>query len=287
MHHVLLLVTPDPAAARMLRGLVESMGDVAWEVASIDEARVALAQKGCCGVILDAAIDEEPGPRDRAHRTLSALAELRAKDARRNAAGSFVLPILLIAPEDESLDDSDARYAAGASAVVRKPLAARRELLARKIEAILGRAGREDHAACAVNAVNVPGRGVHLALTGARTRGRTGFRMNAKPGDVQNGHFVVLLRLALAHGRRRGGWSSRAQLGITRNPEIPSRLRAALRAFVSPGYEPLEADWSGSFRPEMTVEVDLDALEEHSLPVVRKIVKEERELRAKARKRAG
>jgi hypothetical protein len=59
-----------------------------------------------------------------------------------------------------------------------------------------------------------------------------------------------------------------------------------LRDLLPPGFEAIEADWGGSFRlnPEMTVEIDLDALEEHPLPLVRKIVKEEREARAKRKK---
>jgi hypothetical protein len=57
MSHVLLVVTPDPDGARALRGLIESMGHVAWEAPTLDEARVALAKNGCCGIVLDAAID--------------------------------------------------------------------------------------------------------------------------------------------------------------------------------------------------------------------------------------
>jgi hypothetical protein len=111
--------------------------------------------------------------------------------------------------------------------------------------------------------------------------------MNGKPGHVRNGHFVMLLRLAVAHRRARAGWQAKHQLGVTRNPEVPSRLRKELKALAPEGFEPIEADWGGSFRlsPEMTVEIDLDALEEHPLAVVRKIVKEEREQRAKSKQR--
>jgi hypothetical protein len=82
-----------------------------------------------------------------------------------------VLPIVVLVEEDRDLEELDSLFHAGASAVVRKPVTARRETLARKIEQGLRHAGRAHHGECGVVAVAVPGRGVHLELTGDRKRG--------------------------------------------------------------------------------------------------------------------
>ena len=287
--HVALIVEDEPPIAAALVEIAASRAHGARRASTLEDVRAAAAEGGYCYVLLDMQIPTAPGGRPLVSAGETALALLRKGEPRRNARGRHLLPILVVTGYSSDPDFIWRIYDAEADGFVTKPFGDRVEVVLSKIREALASAGREEHAACTAPvddaaasdepraaAARAPAP-VVLVIDGEKQGRRTGFLVNGKRRELQDGRFAVLLRLIAVHLRNPGAWSSRQELGIARSPEVPSRIRKELEGAVPERFDVIVSDRGGSCRlnPEVLVErVAWDALAAHPDPKVQRIARE-------------
>jgi DNA-binding response OmpR family regulator len=289
-----VLVVEDDAATRASLGeILAARGDDPRLVGTVEEAVAALDEVTFCYLLVDQQL-----PRDARSPALigggeRVMAHARKKDRRRNEADFHVLPIVVLTGYSSDSDFVSKTHELGGDTFMNKPVTEDRiETLLDKIRVCLERARRLDHEACAGLALRpAPAEGaaeeraaesVHVALDAARYEGRMGLLVNGQRRELQDGKYLVLLRLAAVHARAPGRYVDKTALGIARSPETPSRIRQAFAGLVPAGFDVLEGDKKGSFRLNPAVvlaPIDWAALEEHPHDGVRKLAKEERRRR--------
>ena len=287
--HRVLVVEDHPAAAETFVDVVQSRGDRPRLARTVEEALAALAEEEFCYALLDQELPTHAGARPLSGGGERVLVAARKRDNRRNDSGFHLFSILAVSGYAEDPDFVSKVYDLGVDAFVSKgaPGNVLEKLLAR-IRTCLERAGRIDHEACAACALSrepkAPGASapaaaaVHIVLDATRGKRRMGFLVNGQRRELQDAKFVVLLRLAAAHLRGAGSWSTKAALGMTRSPETPSRIAEAFRGLVPEGFPVIERDGRGSFRlhPDVVVgKVDWAALAAHPHESVKKIAESE------------
>jgi len=305
-HHV-LIVEDDPDTARLLAGYVRSIGMTSRIASTLEETEVALAEEQFCCVLLDKQI---PFGSDSVALTSTgdaAQERIRALDPRLTADRQHVLPILIISGMTEPMSPKQqAAFIAknmreGASSYILKPFDA--ETVASEILAALQRAERVAHVACEalrstaptpptehgprtehpvpVDELGPSAPVVHIALDGIRAGRRMTFAVNDKRRDLQDAIFVALLRVAAERARGSGGYLSAREAGITRAPEIPSRIHSTVADAVPDGFLILQRSDAGyRLHPLVTVApIAWAAFEKDANPVIQAIAAAERKRR--------
>jgi hypothetical protein len=221
---------------------------------------------------------------------------VRKLDARRNAVGFHVTPVIVITGYSSDPDFVSKMYDLGASAFLAKPLRPNLEKLLDRIRTYLERAGRGKHGLCAgLSAVGASvisssplaaeSRVVTLAVDDGIVGAATAVRVCGERRPVQFSKFVVLLRLILLHEQTKGGWESRDALGIGDNRAVTTAIRRVFAGLIPSGFEVLERDGLGQFRlnPMIVVEpVKWGALAAHPEGSVRNVAFKGQKLVARA-----
>ena len=308
--HVAFIVEDDPQIAEILKELVASLGHAWIHASTLEEVRVAVAVGGYCYVLLDMQIPAHATARPLLGSGETALGMIRKKEPRRNEAGAHVLPVLVVTGYSRDPDFVSKMYEMEADGFVAKPFDDRIEFVLDKIRAALLKSGREEHEQCALiprravtssappppvaapvangsNGGAARATQVRISLDGTQSKRRTRVIVNNAACELQDAHFVFLLRVVAARMRKRVEWGTHHELGIGRTPEVPSRLRTAFADLVPPGFEIVESDHDGRYRlnPHVVVEeIDCETLQSHGNGSVQKIAEEMKKLEMKAEK---
>jgi CheY-like chemotaxis protein len=290
--HCVLIAEDDPAMAQNLASFVASLGMRSRIASTLEEIDQAIAEGGFCCVLLDKQLPVTKGAAAYAATGDTGLAHLRAYDPRRNERDHHLLAIVIVtgvSQKDTFINDNHRRGAT--SFVAKSELDADR--IAGEIQGALDRAGRSDHAACAsieasrASDPRVPSRPpspdtVPLVLDGVRIGRRTSFLVAGKRRDLVDSFFVVLLRLAAPRARGSQIAVSKADLGILRSPEIPSRIRDEVASALPEHFTFVQRATEGMFRlhPLVTVApIDWSLFERHGHPGISAFATEQRKLR--------
>ena len=178
----------------------------------------------------------------------------------------------------------------------------RLEAMPDKLTAALAKNGRADHADCArcnaesaagsVSAAGVAGAAgiatetrndgvagnarVVIAVDGAKNKRRTGFLVNGRRTDLQDGKSVPFVRLVVAHVRTPGSYVSTTALGMTKDKWVVIRIREAFKGMLPPGFAIIEEGGRMfRFNPSVVVErVEWAVLAGHPEVQVQKMARE-------------
>jgi CheY-like chemotaxis protein len=150
-----ILVVEDHAnTARHLGAAIGSLGMVARVAATLADVETALAEGTFCGVLLDKQIPAVAGAEPSVAAGDTAQRMVRAKYPQRNEQDHHLVPILVITSAAAQLEAArqaefiSKNFRDGASVYIPKPFDV--ETIARELRAALDRAGRTDHARCAL-----------------------------------------------------------------------------------------------------------------------------------------
>jgi CheY-like chemotaxis protein len=295
--HRVLVVEDDPGFRAEVAGLLAARGDTVITASSVEDAVRRIAAEDFCCIIVDLELPARDGETAFVSGGEAVMRSIRAKDNRRNDDGHHVTPVLALtgylrrteADRDLIVELAAKLFELGADAMIEKPLDAKATAkLLDKMRVGLENGGRASHAACAGLAVAGPrvrdeemeeGEAIRVVIDGERKGKNTGIRVNGERCFLQDGLFVVFLRLAVVHARGAGAWLTRGDLGTERTPYRTSRLRVALRNVVGGDAVIVENDGGDNFRlgERVVIEsVKWDALEGHPEIAVQKMVKQER-----------
>jgi DNA-binding NarL/FixJ family response regulator len=261
-------------------------GDRPRGVTCVDEAFQAMQEEDFCLFVVDQEL-----PRMRGGVTLleggRILTEAIRKADPRRVALAHVTPIVVWSGFSSEPEFVWSMKDYGADGFVAKGTGAQPFQV--EIAKRLQLAGRSDHAVCASFATelrsvsqrppselrpNEPGPPITIDVLGTKDGPRTLVRINEERRGMQDGKFLVLLRLLDQWERPGHPWADREALGIDGSREAISRVRAVFRGLTPPGFEVIQSDRSGRFRlhPEVHVEfVPWQELLEHPHPGVRKL----------------
>ena len=281
--HEALLIEDDPATLELLSKYVRSLGHRVRVATTLLEADAAIAAGGFCYVLLDKQIPQRAGELPVVAMGDAAQKHIRRRDSRRHADDAHVLPILVITAFSQKVDFVAHNFLIGASGFLSKESDA--EEVTREILAMLVRARREDHAACAALALPPEtkpapavlmeaGPVVTLTLDGIRIGRRSSFLVNGKRRNLQDARFVVLLRLVVERDRGSDRYLTAGELGILRTPETPSRIQDAFEGAVPEGFLVLERGGQGARRLHPLVAIapiDWAALARHPFAAISRI----------------
>lgn len=204
--HRVLLVEDEDDVAEEIRELLESFGMTVDRVANQRDAEERIAENDYCLILLDLQIPmqassakaiPEAGP--------SVLRFARRALPKRNGEGAWCTPVVVSSAHAKERDLAARLVSEGADrCIVDKPLRANKPSFGEKIEDALRRAGRPDHARCAV--VNREARGepgseaaetaiARIVVTGTPEDERLVVKIDDKPVALQPAIFEMLLRL--------------------------------------------------------------------------------------------
>jgi hypothetical protein len=98
---------------------------------------------------------------------------------------------------------------------------------------------------------------VKLVIDGKMVGARTVVEVNGQERAMQDGKFVVLLRMVVAREKSAQGWASRDELGLeSGNRDATTRIRAVFEGLVPDGFNPVEGDGRGQFRLNLGIVVE-------------------------------
>ncbi len=158
--HVIQIVEDNPENARVLEEIVRSMDFDCRIAATLEEAKVAIAESLPCALLQDMEVPHTPGarPHERAGES-----SIRATRALSNGAAR--VPILVVTALAPELDFVWRMSELEADAVVLK---SNIRVLPEKLLGCLRKTGREDHARCAErNSESRPGAGLEAPSAAA------------------------------------------------------------------------------------------------------------------------
>jgi hypothetical protein len=250
---------------------------------TLEEVDVAIEDGGFCAVILDKEIPADSASAAYVATGDTALRRLRAYDPRKTEGDHHVLPILVFTSKADSDVFMSRNFVLGASFFLRKPATA--EMVTTELLAALERGGLGDHARCAppkaMEAAD-PRPTMLLVLDGVPVGRRISFLINGKRRDLQPSKFVTLLRLAAVRARGDARYLSSGELGITRAPEAPSRIREAVEGAVPEGFQLVQHGSDAMWRLHPLVAVapiDWSIYERHAHPLIQTLAAAEKNQR--------
>jgi DNA-binding response OmpR family regulator len=313
--HVALIIEDDSGISEILQEIVASLGHASIVASTLEEVRAAIAKGGFCYVLLDMQIPAHKGARAMLGSGETALLAIRKKDPRHAEQGGHVLPVIIVTGYSRDYEFVTKMHEMGADTFIAKPFDDRIEVVLDKIRNALAKSGRVEHEAClriperaasapppasvmTARASDASTRGpanrsngavtdvstapARLVIDGTQSKRRTRVLVNDVARDLQDAHFLFLLRVVMAGLRKRVEWATHHELGIDRKPEVPSRVRSAFAELVPAGFEVVESDRDGRYRlnPRVVVErIDWATLEQHSNAMVQKMATEKRDAR--------
>ncbi len=311
--HAVLIVEDDPREAAIVAAAVRSRGDTPYVVGTVEEALAALEARQYCYCLVDQQLPTGGGEMmPMLGGGECVMGAIREKDGRLNARKCHVTPILVLTGYTAREDFVAKMFELGCDAFLSKPLGEKVEVLLDRIREMTRRAGRGEHGACAelnrgAGPCRVPGEGVvgavgvvaaaaaatvvaevapaaevaasrtivKLVIDGRKVGTRTVVEVNGEERSMQDGKFVILLRLVVAREKSAEGWASREELGLERgNRDATTRIRAIFEGLVGEGVNPIEGDGRGQFRLNLGIEVERvewGALRGHPSAAVRRV----------------
>jgi CheY-like chemotaxis protein len=300
--HRILVIEDDPKCLPVALTWLVARGDRPRGVGSVEEALEAMREEEFCLFVVDQELPRTKGdlPLTAGGRFL--LEAIRAADPRRVDL-AHLTPVVVWSGYSAEPDFIWSMKDYGADGFLTKDVGA--EKFQAEIAKRLHLAGRGDHAACASFAQELPAVAarpeakkfpgeaaapVEIDVIGEKDGPRTLVHINDERRPMQDGKFLLLLRLIDQWERPGHPWADREMLGIEESREAISRVRAVFRGLAPPGFDVIQSDRSGRFRlhPEvLVVMVPWEELVEHPHPGVRKLAKEHNAWRAEEDRRPG
>ena len=293
-------IEDDHAIADVLKDLVTSLGHAFRHAVTLADVRGELSAGGFCYVLLDMQIPADGTSVPQVGCGETALGLIRAIDARRNARGKHLLPVLIVtAYSRDPSYISKMLTEMDADDFIAKPLGDRLDLILDRIRSKLASAERADHSACvapAPPAAAVPtprsaaptssvaplaatrGPIVRMAIDGTRGGRKTIVKVQGEARELQDGLLPVLVSLILLQTTSPGAWAGKTGLAMARKRYAPSRIRKTFEGLVPEGFEIVQYTAGGEFRlnPNVVVEnVEWEALVDHPELEVQKVAREQ------------
>jgi CheY-like chemotaxis protein len=300
--HRILVIEDDLECQRIALEWLAARGDRPRGVGSVDEAFQAMREEEFCLFVVD---QEIPQAKDGTPLTAGGrrvLEAIRKADPRRVDL-AHLTPVVVWSGYSAEPDFIWSMKDHGADGFLTK--SAGPEKFQAEIAKRLHLSGRSDHSACASFAVELPGVAgrpeskkfpgeaappVEIDVIGEKDGPRTLVLVNDERRPMQDGKFLLLLRLIDQWERPGHPWADRAALGIEESREAISRVRAVFRGLAPPGFDVIQSDRSGRFRlhPEvLVVMVPWKELVEHPHPGVRRLAAQHNAWRAEENRRPG
>jgi DNA-binding response OmpR family regulator len=289
-HRVLIAEDHAPTA----KFLVELFASIGWDVTivgSLEELRIAVAEGNFCCAVLDKHLPNAPGGLPLPMAGDTAMDVVRDYDDRPGPENCHLLPVIVATGASTHHYFVTDQFKRGADDFVAKPFEDDPQRLVRTVQDCMRRAGRADHAQCealgrapkveaAVATPNVRDEGVvRLVIDGVAIASRTSFLINGKRRDLQDGHFVVFLRLCVQHVRTPNEYATGTELGFGTTAQMASRIRKDLADALPEGLVLIQNVRHVGYRlnPLVVIDrIDWAKLSAHSHPTVQQIAAREK-----------
>jgi DNA-binding response OmpR family regulator len=286
--HVVLLVEDDLPTAAQVTDLLSVLGYRCLHASTQEEALQLVERGGFCVVLLDLEIKRNAASlAGHVEAGQGVLAAIRHRFGEKNRRRIHWLPVMIMSGHASDTDVVVEMMRRGADDCLQK-LEKDRGRLAAKIEALLERTERDDHARCAdvmrlarsgaTPAGGVPVLGstepVTFSVPGRVDSGRDVLVVDGREIRLQPACFLVLLHLVVERVINTAGWVHSRDMGAKKDRGWQGihRLRDAVGAYLPVQVD--ENDRKGSYRlhPKIAVgSVDADALGRHENARVRQL----------------